>query len=91
MLDCCIPVLPSEPSTEFGIFLSKGSGSYPTPSGPMYVFVSRENEQMVPVREISKALKHLTLSENIFWEGVPDQSLLDVGTPVPTLARRITP
>jgi len=72
MLECYIPVFPSSVNAEFGIFRSKGTGYYPTPSGPMCVFVSREVDEMVPIREISKALKHLRIEEDDFWRDIPD-------------------
>jgi hypothetical protein len=79
MLDCYIPVMPSSANTEFAIFASKGSGYYPTPSGPMCIFVSREQDELVPINEIAKSLRHLRISDTSFWEGIPDTPFHQAG------------
>ena len=39
-------------------------------------------DEMVPVREVSKALKHLGIPDSIFWDGIPDESIESVAVPI---------
>ncbi len=56
------------PGTEFIIYRSRGTGYYPTPKGPRSLFVSKEDDEPVPLIEIQKALRHLNIPGEKFWE-----------------------
>jgi hypothetical protein len=81
MLECHIPVFPSANNAEFAIFRYKGTGYYPSGHGPMCPFVSRDGDELVPIAEIAKSLKHLQIEQDTFWDGLPDHT---VSAPAPS-------
>lgn len=68
-LDVCIPVLPSQPGTEFMMYAEGGIGYSARPSGPRCAFMHREDDEQVPVKEINAAIGMLRIPEEIFWGG----------------------
>ena len=68
LLDCAIPVLPSESGAEYLIFARGGSGYFARPSGNCAPFVHRDNDERVPVLEIEKTINLLGIKPPIFWE-----------------------
>jgi len=68
LLECYIPVVPAA-GTEFIIFRWRGSsGTDPEPSGPVAFLKSREDDELCPVFEIQKLLRHLTLTADQMWD-----------------------
>jgi len=66
MMDAYIPFEPREPNSEFIIFSSAGSGYMPKGCGARAGFVTKEDEELVPTKEIAKLLMFLQFSEDRF-------------------------
>jgi hypothetical protein len=67
-MECCIPVLPTVPNATFMVFRWGNEGYASKPGGPRCTLVHRENDYLVPVKEIEYALHFLGLPEEIFWD-----------------------
>ena len=72
-MECCIPVLPTTANATFMVF-RWGQGGYASkPGGPRCTLVHRDDDYLVPVKEIEYALHFLGLPEDIFW-GISDHT-----------------
>ena len=70
------------------VFERGGDGYFPKPAGSRYTLVHRDNDELVPVLEVEKALQHLGVSPDVFWEIVDHTT---PKTPKPALPAEVSP
>ena len=49
------------------VFQQGADGYFPKPGGPRCTLVHRDDDERVPLLEIEKALMHLEISLELFW------------------------
>jgi hypothetical protein len=68
MMECCIPALPTVANAAFLVY-RWGAASYNSkPGGPRCTLIHRENDYLVPVREIEYVLNFLDIPHDLFWQ-----------------------
>jgi hypothetical protein len=85
MLECCIPSFPTKTDETFVIY-RWGGGYASKPGGPRYTFVHRDDDYVLPLKEIETALHHLDLDAAIFWEIVEHSAATEAPASAPPSA-----
>jgi hypothetical protein len=81
-MECCIPALPTSVNTTFIVYRWGAEGYNSKPGGARYTLIHREDDYLVPVKEIESVLDFLDLPRDHFWS-IEDHTSVAAAITVP--------